>query len=107
MGVALKKVITGDQDLKRVQDAISDALISLQTGPFFGGNLISVALVSGPDNLVAHGLGRTPSVWILCGQDTGTDVWSPSSTSLGSKNANTTHINFKSGANCNVKVWVN
>src|SRR6185312_7240382 len=54
------------QDINRIQANIASALNS-QTGPFIGGNLIkAVAMKIGQDNVINHGLGRQPVLWVIC-----------------------------------------
>lgn len=66
MGVQLKKIVTQDQDLKQVQDYVSDTLGQIQTGPFFGGNIITATLTAGTDNVINHKLSKTPQAWVIC-----------------------------------------
>jgi hypothetical protein len=129
--MAFKTINTSDKTLQMLQDNIQAALpqervthSTLTTGtggapvisitqaasPFLTGNLITAALTSGQDNLIPHGLGRTPKVWFVARLDTNTNVWeattSALATSSGNQSATDLYLNLKCGTSCNVTVWV-
>lgn len=62
----LTKVQTSDDTLNRIQNNVQAAL-SQFTGPFQGGRLLqNITLSAGQSNVINHGLGRQPEVWIIC-----------------------------------------
>ena len=129
--MALKRIISADQNLQLVQDATASALggntskiqqsvvngktvftRSQVSPPFSGGNLVMMPLTSGQDNLLPHGLGRLPSVWTVARLDTNTTVWEATTTALAtptqiSRSASTQYLNLKCSSSCNIVIWVN
>lgn len=79
---------------------------------FSGGTLVTLKLTQNQDNLVPHGLNRTPIVWALLGIDTNATIWSPTTSQISNKNsvalnANENYLNLRTSATCNVVVWLN
>lgn len=130
--MAFQTINTSDKELQKIQDNIQTALpsdssklvitvdsagntvISRSKIPFLfsGGSLVKLALKSGQDNLVPHGLNRTPQMWLICGIDAQAILWSPASSQLTdssgiAQSANGSYINIKTSASCNAVIWVN
>lgn len=130
--MALKTLNFSDKNLQLLQDNIAQALPSETTlvtvstdvsgnknttrssvqSLFSGGTLIKTALKSSTDNLVPHGLNRTPVVWVVMGVDSNASIWSPVNATLKNSNgvslsADGTYLNLRCSSNCNVTVWVN
>ncbi len=92
---------------KAISDLESATRISMTAGssgttaistPFVGGNLLTgVSLTAGQSNIIAHGLGHTPSVWVLTDQNANAVVWRASWTA--------TQINLICSADCTVSFW--
>lgn len=105
----LKRINTQDQDLSLVQDNVDNALTPLQSQPMVDGRLIStVSLVAAQDNLVEHGLGRTPQLFFVGNLDQDTAVWNAPSNSLflnGAK-SNKQYINLLCDVSCTIALWV-
>lgn len=99
MPTNFQQFVSQDEELRRVQANIANFGQQLQTGPYFGGNTLTQALTSGVDNKIAHGLGRTPVLWILFDQDTNSTVWRTA--------WDENFITFRCSTTCSVKVWVN
>jgi hypothetical protein len=95
-----------DKNLSLLQANVADAIRPLETLPIRGGNILTLYLTSGSDNLVEHGLGYTPQYVIVMTPDVQSDIWSPASVSLSNATANRVVINLRCSASCNVKVWV-
>lgn len=105
--MALPRLSGLDKNLQLIQDYIARAFIPLQASPFQGGILIeSYDLVTGGDNLIAHGLGRTPKIWTLAGILQDATVWEESSATIGNKSRTDLYLNLKCSANCTVALWV-
>ena len=68
MNQLFSTIRTGNSILDRIQANISNAFNQIFVPSiFFGGVFIpSTALIAGQDNVINHGLGRSPRVWILC-----------------------------------------
>lgn len=106
--VPLKQIISQNQDLQLVQGNIIDALKPLDATPFAGGNfLTSVALTSGGDNLIEHGLGRVPQIFVVANLDSDARVWSPTSAQLNGARWDRRVINLRCSSNCTISLWVN
>lgn len=103
----LKRINIPDKNLQLMQDASADAVRGIEATPFQGGKLITgKALVSGQDNLIAHGLSRVPQMWVLAGVNVNTAVWSPVSTQLANAASSAQYLNLRCGTSCTVNVWV-
>lgn len=89
---------TQDQTLNRIQANISNSLNKI-SGPFIGGNLLTSVSISPAPTVIAHKLGRVPQIWVVCDQNTLTELkrisWDANS------------ITLESGADCIVSLWVN
>lgn len=105
--MSFRKIVTPDQNLQKVQDAIEGAIKDLNSGTFSGGRVLKVAMNGGVDNLISHGLSRVPQYWLLLGKDAATDIWETPSSSLQGKSATDKLINLTSNVNCNIILWVN
>lgn len=104
----LKKINTGDRDLELIQSNVEAALKPSDMSPFVGGVwLTSLSLTSGQDNLIEHGLARTPLVIVAAVPNVEASIWSPVSNSLSGSNADRVFINLRASASCVVNVWVN
>jgi hypothetical protein len=78
----LKKIITNDSDLGRVQDAIKTAYDGLVNVPFTQVQFVDVAFIaSATDTTVPHSLGRTPQGFIVVDKNVASDVYRTSWTS--------------------------
>ncbi len=105
---------TPDNLLNRVQNNIKNSFNNVSMGPFISGNLIKyVDLVAGKDNLIQHGLGSTPDVFVICQLNANAVVWSPLTASLSppsgnpaSASSNSILINLWCSVNCTVSLWV-
>lgn len=76
MGVTLKQINSTNTELSLIQSNTASALNSLQTAPFFGGNVITgINLQAGAAKQIPHGLGRTPQYWFLLDIDAQAYVW--------------------------------
>lgn len=129
--MAFKRVVTSDPHLQAIQDNVQAALgspasilgvtldstgkqkISKTTGanPFSSGNVITMALKSGQDNLVPHSLQATPQAWSVLRKDANANVWEVKTAQILDSNknqlsANAQYLNLWCSANCNVTVWV-
>ena len=103
--MAFRKIITGDKNLQLVQDAVDSALRQLIKSPLAGVHLVKdVTLTSGQDNLVAHGLGRAPQIFLIASVDADTRVWTQASTQLSNQNASDTWINLRTTNTCTVNL---
>lgn len=80
MRVPFSKITPANQDLQALQTNVAATLDPLLNLELLDGRLISnVALVSGADTLVNHGLGRAPLGWIVAGQDANAVIWETAS----------------------------
>lgn len=103
----LKRILSQNKDVQLIQDNVDTALTPLQNSLFQSGNLLSsINLVAAQDNLIQHKLGHSLQIWILCGQDSNSTVWSPVSSSLGGLSSNAQFINLWCSSNCTVSLWV-
>jgi hypothetical protein len=100
-----KRIQTSTQEVQLIQDNIATALQPLEAMPMVGGNLVTADLVTGQDNLVRHGLGRKPKLYLIGNLNVDATVWSPVATSMNSS-SDATFINLRCSADCTVSVWV-
>jgi hypothetical protein len=102
----LKKIFTPDVNLQKIQDNVDDALRPLQHSPLAQGLVLAsnISLTANKDNLISHGLKKVPSFWLLAGQNANANVWSPASTELSNKSANTSYINLWCSVDCTVNL---
>lgn len=94
--------------------AIQNSLTKTENAPFLSGNVITTPLVSGKDNFISHGLGRTPLNWTLMSIDQNSNVWQVATKTLASLSntnvaqaRNSTYINLWCSTSCNIQLWVN
>lgn len=130
--VAFKQINTDDQNLELIQDNVNDALrdnttqiqkttqggktvfVTSQVSPPFSGGifLFDVSLTSAVDNLVSHGLGRRPKLWVVSYQTVNTTVWAVQTTALATSGLTTrdssdVYLNLWCGTSCVIHLWVN
>lgn len=98
MGYPFKTINHPDTSINLIQSNIASALNAI-SGPFVGGNLLTGVAVGTTGTVVNHGLGRVPQVWVICDQDTNTNLkrtaWDVNSLTL------------IAGSSCVVSLWVN
>lgn len=126
-----KRIQTNDQNLSLIQDSVEQALNfpstilritssggqqiteRSQTGaPYISGNLIQIALTAGQDNLVPHGLNRSPVVWTIARLDTNATIWEVVTSKIQNSSgvnasANSTFINLWCSSSCTITLWIN
>lgn len=96
--MALKRIITSDQNLQLIQDNVAQALSTIQGSPFQNGLILpGVALVSGV-NTVPHKLGRAPQGWFLIDPQSAVTVYRVSQDSK--------FLNLQASAGATVSIWV-
>lgn len=96
----LVRVQTQNEELNRIQNNIQQSISGIKgSTPFIGGSLLTgVSVKMGQDNAIPHGLTRTPTVWVICDQNTGTNVWRTSWDS--------NFLTLQCSADCTVSLWV-
>lgn len=98
MAFNFQTINTGNSILDRIQSNISNAFNAL-VGPFLGGILIPSASVGTSATMIKHGLGRVPTVWTICDQNTQATVsrisW------------DTNYITLEASSACQISIWVN
>lgn len=118
----MKQINFNDRAVQTLQDNAVAAVKSIESAtqinpttgttsiqsPFStGGNLLTgVVLTASQDNLIAHGLGHTPQVWVVCNIDTASLVWSPTTTKLNNQSMNSQYLNLQTIATATVSLWV-
>lgn len=106
--MALKRIMTDDKNIQLIQDNVDAALIPIQTALMATAKVITnVTLTSGQDNLIAHQLGRTPTIFFIGNLKVNSVVWSPTTTTLHGSNWDSTRINLRCSTTCVVTVWIN
>jgi len=71
-----QRLVTEDQELNRVQQNMAEALRPVLTAAVLDGRLVEdVALATGQDNVVNHGLGRAVRGWLVVRQNAQADLW--------------------------------
>lgn len=132
--MAFKRINTTDQNLQIIQDNVQSTIPGLTnriekktdpttkqitfvrdqiSAPFEGGNfLLNVSLSSGKDNLVTHGLGRIPTLWVILKQTVNTTVWEVLTTALktptqAQRSSSDEFLNLWCGTDCIINLWVN
>lgn len=106
--MTLKQINSNDQEIQLIQGNIQTALTPLENMPMVGGNLlVNISLISAQDNLVRHGLGHTPTLFLIGNQKVDTRVWSPTTATLSGASSNSTFINLRCSTTCVVAVWIN
>jgi hypothetical protein len=97
--MALKRVVTQDQNLNQIQDNVDEALSAVNLSPFQSGVLLTgKPLSSSTPNQIAHTLGRMPRVWVLTDQQQNSTVWRVS--------WDAKFITLSCSVNCTVSMWV-
>lgn len=121
----MNQITSPDRVLQTIQTNAANAISNLEsatqidmtagaqsttgiTTPFAnGGHLITnVTLTAGQDNLVAHGLGSVPQIWVPCGINVNATVWSPLSTTLKGVSSNSMYINLWASSTATFSFWV-
>lgn len=122
--IQFKQIQTEDRNLSLVQDNIEDIANRLQQGVFFGGVVLNnqanisvvpapsnqspfIALTSGQDNNIAHGLGRQVQYWLTFDKDTNTTVWRVEPTTDQERENEKSYMRLQCATTCNVILWVN
>lgn len=76
-----RKLQAKDDTLNQVQNNLEEALKPIFAVDILDGRQLSATLTGGSvDNLVAHGLGRTPRGWIVTDVSADTRIWKVTST---------------------------
>ena len=93
-----QKILTGDNQIDRLQDNIILAFNSISS-PFIGGILLTGQPIANTDTVIQHKLNRTPQVWVITDQNTNTTVkrtaWDDNT------------ITLVAGSACTISLWVN
>lgn len=98
-----KKIKSEDYTLQKVQDNIESEFLRINNGIFQDGiRKASVALVSGSDNKITHGLGRDYLGFIVINKNANADVWLSSTTNNFKKN----QILLSASATVTVDLWI-
>lgn len=98
MNQPFQTIQTSDPVLNRIQSYISAAFNAF-VGPFIGGDLISNVSVGTSPTVINHQLNRQPQVWVICDQNTLTNVYRIS--------WNSNSITLEAGADCVISLWLN
>lgn len=84
--MSLKKIVSANSDLNRIQDAIRQAYDFLTADPFAKRQTIDVAVTVAGTVEVPHALGRVPTGWVVVDRNSAATVyrsaWSATSISL-------------------------
>jgi hypothetical protein len=97
--MSLRRIITDDKNLQLIQDNVSQAFRESDAQPMSQGVLISnVALTSGQDNPVSHGLRSTPTRWVILDVNAQATIWRTA--------WDEANLTLHTSANCTVSVWV-
>ena len=97
--IGFKKLVTGDQNLDRVQGNIEDFSAKITKVPIIDGSLLTgIYIASGQDNKINHLLDRQPRMWMIADQDTDSRVWR---TAWDSK-----YLTLRASSSCTVSLWV-
>ncbi len=121
----MKTITVTDRETQTIQQNAAAAISNLEsatqinmtqggksqtsiTTPFSGGGhlLTGVTLTSGQDNLIAHHLATTPSVWVICDVNVATNIFSPPSVQLANQSSNAQYLNLQASITAVVSVWV-
>ena len=98
---SFKKLQISNDILSRFQDNVEEIFRIFTSLPICDGLLLEdVALTTGTTNLVSHGLGRVPRMWIVAGKDAFADIKEVSSPDP------VTILALQCDANCTVNLWV-
>lgn len=89
-----------NKDLQLIQDSTNQALTPLQAMPMVGGVLLSdLTLTAAQDNIITHGLGHIPTLFLIGNLNVSTTVWSTAST--------TSTITLRCSTSCSAALWIN
>lgn len=106
--MALKRIMADDKNVQLIQDNVDAALIPLQTALMATAKVISnVTLTSGQDNLIAHQLGRVPTIFFIGNLKVNSVVWSPTTSTLNGSNWSSNQINLRCSTTCTITLWIN
>ncbi len=102
MAAKFETVQTSDLVSQTIQDNVAKVLnpLLMQQITDRGVLIKSVVLTAGVDNLVNHGLNRSPLMWIVARQDTNANVWEAVSP------LEKQQLNIWCSSNCTVNLWV-
>lgn len=96
-----KEMITGFH-LSQVQDNFDLSISQIQNSEFQNGVIMQVALISGQDNVINHGLDRKVQGWTVIGKNAQSDIWESSS----SNPFPTKRILLRSSSNVTIKLYL-
>ncbi len=102
----LSRIQTTDQEIQLIQDNVDKALTPLQSIPMVGGAVVSTSLISGQDNLIRHGLGRLPKLFLVGNLNANSVVWSPDTSTLNNASSDSIFINLRCSSDCTISLWV-
>lgn len=93
-------ITTGQTFLDRIQSNVQNAFNALiGNSQFLGGAFISNIGITSGDNVITHGLGKQPQIWVICDLNASATFYRTAWTS------NT--ITLNSSADCTISLWVN
>ncbi len=96
-----KQINTNDKDLQLLQANVDEAFKGVLACDLIDGVFIkNVSLTASQDNLVSHGLGREPQMWIVVRNNANSVVWEKTSPSISRV------LNLWCSATCTVNLWV-
>lgn len=96
--VTLSQINTPDKNVQLIQANIQAALNQIQASPFQGGNLLTGVSLGTTQVAVPHKLGRTPSVYVICGLNAGAIVFN-------SAPSDSNNLYLTASAACVASVW--
>ena len=103
MRIELQRLKSDDELLTRLQDNIQTALSELGNIPLMGGRLVlDVALTTGGDNVVNHGLDRPLTGWIAVRNSAQSTLWD----TQGANPTPSRTLTLRTSATCTVNLWV-
>jgi len=96
----VQTINVNDYELNRVQDNLVEVVNTIADKPIVDGVLIKrVILAAGSDNLVIHGLSRTPSLVLVGTPNTNAVVWQTGVVT-------DSYVVIRTSADCTVNMWV-
>ena len=93
----MRKVHVRRKELQDVDEAAREAIDNLRKVPILGGAPVTADLALG-SNMVAHGLRKTPTGWIVIDRDSAATVYRTA--------WDKTHLTLQVSAAVTVKMWV-
>lgn len=103
MDLTLKKIHTSNVELKRITDLINDNLAMIGGIQIINGvKILNQTITAGVDNVVSHGLGRTPNGIIVIGNSTANY---PYESSTANENRNR-YLLMRAGSTTTASFWV-